>query len=139
LNTTGLDLIFNNSTENQPATILDYSRSNPTKITAKVNATEPFILAVSEALDSSWTAYVNGKQYKPIPLYLGLKGFSIDQTGLLEVTIEYEPQRWFFYGSIISATTFLACITYLTYSYTKNKSILKRIQTILRPNKSETM
>jgi hypothetical protein len=107
-------------------------------MTASVNATQPFILALSEALDNSWTAHVNGRQYKPIPLYLGLKGFSIDQTGVLEITIEYEPQRWFLYGSIISAATFLACITYLTYSYTKNKPILKRIKTILRPNKSET-
>jgi hypothetical protein len=138
LNTTGFNLIFNNSTENHPATILSYAKVNPTKITAIINATEPFTLAVSEAFDESWTAYVNGKQYKPVPLYLGLKGFSIDQTGLLEVTIEYEPQRWFFYGSIISATTFLACITYLTYSYTRNKGILKQIKTTLKHNKPKT-
>jgi hypothetical protein len=132
LNTTGLDLIFQNTTQSQPATILDYQKINPTKITATINATQPFILAISEALDQSWKAQVNGKQIENTPLYLGLKGFHINQTGLLEITIEYEPQRWFFYGSIISVATLLACLIYLTYNWTKNKAFWKRIETILR-------
>ena len=89
------------------------------------------MLAISEALDQSWTAYANGKQYKPIPLYLGLKGFYINETGLLGVTIEYEPQKWFYYGSIISVTAFLVCLTYLTYNWTKNKAIWKRTKRII--------
>jgi len=132
LNTTGLNLIFQNSTQNQPATILDYQKINPTKITATINATHPFILAISEALDQSWKAHISGKQIENTPLYLGLKGFPINQTGLLEVVIEYEPQRWFFYGSIISVATLLACLTYLTYNWTKNKAFWKRIETTLR-------
>jgi hypothetical protein len=128
LNTTGLGLIFHNSTQNQPATILDYSRVNPTKIVATINATQPFILAVSEALDQSWKANVNGKQIENSPLYLGLKGFDINQTGLLQVTIEYEPQQWFLYGSIISATSVIFCFAYLVHSFTKNKAIMKRIK-----------
>lgn len=128
LNTTGLDLIFQNTTQNQPAIILEYEKINPTKITAAINATRPFILAISEALDQSWTAYVNGKEIKPTSLYLGLKGFYINQTGLLEITIEYVPQRWFFYGSIISLTTFFTITAYLTITYTKTKNILNKIK-----------
>jgi hypothetical protein len=128
LNTTGLNLIFPNTTQNQPATILNYQKINPTKITATVDATQPFTLAISEALDSSWTAYVNGEQYKPTPLYLGLQGFQINQTGTLNIDIEYEPQTWFFYGSIISATTLTVCAVYLTYSFTKNKNLPSRIK-----------
>jgi hypothetical protein len=130
LNTTGLDLIFPNMAQNQPATILNYTKINPTRITATINATQPFILAISEALDQSWKAYVNGKQIENTPLYLGLRGFQINQTGLFEVTLEYEPQKWFYYGAIISGITFLACLTYLTYNYTKNKNIWKQIKTI---------
>ncbi|MGQ9507364.1 MAG: hypothetical protein ACUVTB_05845 [Candidatus Bathycorpusculaceae bacterium] len=132
LNATGLNLIFPNITQNQPATILTYQRINPTKITATVNAAQPFILAISEALDSSWTAYANGKQYKPVSLYLGLKGFQINDTGLLEITIEYEPQRWFFYGSIISLSTFLICMAYLTYSYTKPKRLIQKLKSKIK-------
>jgi len=128
LNTTGLDLIFQNTTQNQPTTILNYTKINPTKITATVNATQPFILAISEALDQSWTAYANGKQYKPIPLYLGLKGFYINQTGLLDIVVEYEPQKWFYIGCVISLTTFIACTAYLTYSYAKTKDILQKLK-----------
>ena len=141
LNTMGLDLMFPHTTQNQQATILRYTKVNPTKITATINATRPFILAVSEALDISWTAYVNGTQYKPIPLYLGLKGFNITQTGLLRITIEYEPQEWFLYASFISLFTAIGCITYLTYSYTKDESAWKRIKTLLNlrnPRRLET-
>jgi len=128
LNTTGLDLIFQNKTQNQPATILKYEKINPTKITATINATQPFILATSEALDQSWTAYVDGKEIKPTSLYLCLKGFYINQTGLLEITIEYAPQQWFFYGSMISLTTFLAITAYLTITYAKTKNIRNKIK-----------
>jgi hypothetical protein len=128
LNTTGLDTIFPNALQTQPAAILNYTKTNPTEIVAKVNATEPFVLAISEALDNSWTAYVNGKPYKPLPLYLGLKGFSIDQIGLLEIIIEYEPQRWFFYGSIISVTTFLVCLIYITCDYSRGKGFWRHVK-----------
>jgi hypothetical protein len=131
LNTTGLDSIFPNTTKNQPATILNYQKTNPTEITATINATRPFILAISEALDNSWTAYVNGTQYQPISLYLGLKGFQINQTGLLEVSVEYVPQRWFFYGSVISFTTFLACTIYLVITYPKTRNALTRTKQTL--------
>jgi len=132
LNTTGLNLIFQNATQNQLATIMNYRKINPTRITATINAAQPFILAISETLDQSWTAYVNGKQIKPVTLYLGLAGFYINQTGQLEITIEYEPQKWFYYCSIISVSTFLVCLTYITSNWTRNKSIWKRISRALR-------
>jgi hypothetical protein len=136
LNTTGLDLIFPNTTQNQPATILNYTKINPTKITATVNATHPFILAISEALDNQWTAYVNGKQIKPTPLYLCITGFQINQTGVLDIVIEYEPQRWFYIGCAISITTFLTCTAYLAYSYTKTKHLLQKLKQKLRKQKT---
>jgi len=128
LNTTGLDLIFPNTTQNQPATIISYEKTNPTKITATINATQPFILAISEALDQSWTAHINGKQIKPTTLYLCTTGFHINQTGILEVTIEYEPQKWFFYASIISLSIFLTCTAYLAYTHTKTRKTLHKLK-----------
>ncbi|MEM2952640.1 MAG: hypothetical protein QXU21_00005, partial [Candidatus Bathyarchaeia archaeon] len=132
LNTTGLDQIFRNKTQNQPATILNYKKENPTKITATINATQPFTLAISEALDQSWTAYINGKPHKPTTLYLCINGFHINQTGLLDITIEYEPQRWFYIGCAISLTTFFACTAYLAYSHTKPKQLLKKLKQKLK-------
>ncbi|MEM0217107.1 MAG: alpha-(1-_3)-arabinofuranosyltransferase family protein [Candidatus Bathyarchaeia archaeon] len=122
------DQIFKNTTQNQPAIILNYKKESPTKITVTINATQPFILAISEALDQSWTAYINGKTYKPTIIYLCISGFHINQTGLLDVTIEYEPQHWFYIGCAISLTTFFAYAAYLAYSYIRPSSILQKLK-----------
>lgn len=116
------------SPKKSPAEIVEYKGANPTKYTVEVNATEPFILVFAEAYDPLWAAYVNGERIESIPLYSVTNGFWINKTGQLQITIEYEPQKWFYYGLITSATTFLACLTYLTYNSTKNKKIWKRIK-----------
>ncbi|MGQ9507470.1 MAG: hypothetical protein ACUVTB_06415 [Candidatus Bathycorpusculaceae bacterium] len=46
----------------------------------------------------------------------------------MDVIVKYEPQRWFYIGSATSTTTFLACITYLTYFYTKPKRLIQNFQ-----------
>ena len=114
-----------------PAEVIYYQKINPTKYIVEVNATKPFMLSFAEAYDPSWIAYINGERIEPIPLYSVINGFWINQTGQLEITIEYEPQKWFYYGSIISVTTLLACLTYLTYNRTKNKPIWKRTKRII--------
>jgi len=123
---------------NEEILALTYQKTNPTLWKVESNSQEPFILSFNENYDSLWSAYVNGERITSFPLYGMVNGFWINRTGQLEITIEYEPQRWFFYGSIISATTFLACITHLTYSYTKDKTILKRIKTTLKRKKPKT-
>jgi hypothetical protein len=109
-----------------------YHRINPTLWKVESSTQEPFILSFTEKYDSLWVGYVNGERVSSFPLYGVVNGFWINQTGQLEITIEYEPQRWFFYGSIVSVATLLACLTYLTYNWTKNKAFWKRIETILR-------
>jgi len=110
---------------------INYLKINPTKYIVEVNATNPFMLSFAEAYDPLWMAYVNGERIESIPLYSVINGFWINQTGQLEITIEYEPQKWFYYGSIISVTTLLACLTYLTYNWTKNKAIWKQTKRII--------
>lgn len=114
LSTAGLDSLFNSEVQNQAASILNVQNVNPTKIVATVNATHPFILATSNAFDGSWAARLNGEIVKPSSLYLGLKGFLINQTGEFDVTIEYEPQTWFFYASVISISTVVTiCVLFM--------------------------
>jgi hypothetical protein len=57
-----------------------------------------------------------------------MNGFQINQTGLLDIVIEYEPQNWFYIGCAISLTTFLACTAYLAYSYPKTKHLLRKLK-----------
>jgi hypothetical protein len=98
-----------------------------------------YFLTFLTTYDQNWKIYLtqNGSTNQ-IPEEHHVKTFNyantwyINQTGQLEITIEYEPQKWFFYGSIVSVATLLACLTYLTYNWTKNKAFWKRIETILR-------
>jgi len=108
-----LDQLFVVSTENSSAIVLSYQIVNPTRIEAVINATHPFVLAVSESLDSSWVASFNGKQIKPISIYPGVNGFSINETGQFKVTIEYTPQHWFQYASIISVSATVTIVAFL--------------------------
>ena len=71
------------------------------------------MLSFAESYDPLWVAYVNGEKIQSIPLYGVINGFWINQTGLLEITIEYEPQRWFYYGLVVSLLTFTGCVLYL--------------------------
>jgi len=118
-------------TKQKAAEITNYTKIGPTKYTVNINATQPFMLSFAEAYDPLWACYVNGEKVSSIPLYGVINGFWVNQTGQLDIIIEYEPQKWFDYGLIISVTTFLACLTYLTYNWTKNKAILKRTKSIL--------
>ena len=106
-----------------PATVITSERINPTSYIAKINSTDSFLLSFSEAYDPSWTAYVNGQRVESVPLCSAINGFWVNQTGQLNITIEYEPQRWFYYGSVASIATLIACIACTTYISMKNKNI----------------
>lgn len=110
------------STKQENAEIISYKKIDSTKYTVNINATRSFMLSFAEAYDPLWTAHVNGENIGSIPLYSVVNGFWINQTGQLEITIEYEPQKWFYYGSIISITTFLTCLTFLIYNWIKNRN-----------------
>jgi hypothetical protein len=126
LNTVELDNLFNEKVQKQTATV-SVQDTNPTKIIATVNANKPFVLATSYVLDDFWVATVNGQQIKPSPLYLGLAGFQINQTGQFDVIIEYKPQTWLIYASAISIASFgVIFALYLYMSKDSVKSIFKK-------------
>ncbi|MGQ9744218.1 MAG: carbohydrate binding domain-containing protein [Candidatus Bathycorpusculaceae bacterium] len=114
------------------AKILEYTQENPALWKVKVNASSPFLLVFAAPYDSEWQAYVSNERCQPIPLYGFINGFWINQNGILEIIIEYEPQRWFYYGSIISVTILIACIAYVTYGWIKNKGMLKGVKKWLK-------
>jgi len=98
------------------------------------------MLSFAESYDPLWVCYVNGEKIHSIPLYGVINGFYINQTGYLEITIEYEPQRWFNLGCIISLTTLLAYLTTLTITHIKQKRkhYQKRISPLNNPIQNKT-
>ena len=106
-----------------PAQLIEYNKIDPTKYEATINASKPFMLSFAESYDPLWVARVNGQKITSIPLYSVINGFWIQETGLIDVTIEYEPQRWFYIGSAISITALTASLAYLATPYLREKGI----------------
>jgi len=95
------------------------------------------MLSFAESYDPLWICYVNDQKINSIPLYGVINGFYINQTGLLEITIEYEPQKWFYIGSIISLTTLTACTAHLTLTHPKTKHTLQKLKQKLKTKKTQ--
>ncbi len=97
---------------------------NPTLWKIKINASTEFILSFSEAYSSLWeaTIYVDKKYIATtasFSFYNTTNGFLINQTGEIEITLEYKSQRLMYYGLIISVISAFIFIVYILYSYRK--------------------
>lgn len=111
------------SFEQTPAEILDCRKIDATKYIVEANVTQPFMLSFAEAYDPLWIATVNDTEIESVPLFSLINGFWINQTGQLKISIEYTPQKWFYYGLTISTTTFIACIAYIAYDWGEKRKI----------------
>jgi hypothetical protein len=101
------------------AEITGYQMINPTLYKVKVKGNGPLLLAFAETYNPLWTATINGKQVRSIPIYSLINGFPIeDIEGEATVDIEYSPQKWLYYGSAISITALGIFIVYNAYGNT---------------------
>jgi hypothetical protein len=144
-----LDEIFSSQTEHSPAYLADYKKIDPTKYEVNIkNATRPYILSLAETYDPLWMASYdinsnspsdtefknhndNGNNFKipSIPLYSVVNGFYVNKTGDYTLTIEYQPQKWFIQGALISIITAISILIFLIVS-TKFHTLTKRIRLI---------
>lgn len=85
--------------------ILSFERVSPSKMIFRINASEAFTLVIDEAYDSSWKAHVNEKTYDSFSVFSVENGFAINDTGVVEVIVSYEPQEWFLWGCATSVGT----------------------------------
>lgn len=124
-----INYIQKNNIENN----IYYDKVSNSKYNLKINSSGPLIIPFIESYDYLWTAKIdkiNGRSVRseeihPILLYSVANGFLINQTGDLDITIEYEPQRWFYIGATISITTLIICIGYLIYDWRRKKNVKK--------------
>jgi hypothetical protein len=108
------------------AQLIAYNKINPTKYRVSVNASDPFMLTFAEAYDPLWVAKVNGRECQSVPLNSVVNGFWIEDSGELEVTIEYKSQRWFYYGACLTLVSLVAVLGYLVWERMRGKNIGRR-------------
>jgi hypothetical protein len=116
-------------TSYQVVSKIDYNKVEPTKYTAKIEATKPFMLVLNEQYNGLWSAFVNGKEYESINIYPDKSGFYITETGSFDVVIEYKPQRWFEYGAVITIISIAISIGYIGW---KERSYLSKTALVLK-------
>jgi len=108
-----------------PAQIAEYKKINPTKHILNIkNATKPYMISFAESYDPLWIAYSdtsndsnnhnnninNNFKTSSVPLYSVVNGFFINKTGDYRLIIEYQPQKWFIQGGIVSVITVIAIL-----------------------------
>lgn len=129
-----VDVVWLYSIENEGETIEDvfdfmesnvevvsYQKVDPTKYIARVTASGPFMLEFAESYNGLWEASVNGKKYQSVPLNSIANGFWIDETGDLEITIEYKIQRDFYHGAVVSGVGILGCLAFLIWNWRRER------------------
>jgi hypothetical protein len=129
--------IFNvsqfSATDTPAASISEYKKINPTKYEVKIsNAIRPYVLSFAESYDPLWLAYTrdNNKhvyEFKNVPLYSIINGFLIDKTGDYNLTIEYQPQKWFMIGATVSVITILSVLIFIVSKKLFRTKIDRRI------------
>lgn len=106
-----------------PVTISDVKRLSPTKYEVGVSAERPFMITLNRSYDNLWSAFVNGREYSSLMIYPSINGFYIDDSGFLDITIEYKPQKWFIQGAIITVITIIGSVGYLLWQKMKGLQI----------------
>jgi hypothetical protein len=95
------------------AAVLSFDKIDPSHYQTRVNATKPFVLKFTGPYNPAWIAYVSGRQYGSVELYPDTNGFFIPETGELAIKIEYQSQKWFYVGSLVTISTILGSVCYL--------------------------
>jgi hypothetical protein len=109
--------------EERTAQVVEFTKINPTKYRAVVNATQPFMLSFAESYEHLWVARVNGKEYHSIPLNGVVNGFWIEDQGELEITIEYKPQKYLYYGAVISVIGIVGALSFLIWDWRRRAAV----------------
>ncbi len=87
---------------NNQSNHIPYNRLSATKVTSQFNSSSGSMLVFTETFDNGWKAYINGQKVDSIQVNGMINGFPINTNGKVLVSIEYEPQKFFDIGVIIS-------------------------------------
>jgi hypothetical protein len=102
------------------ATTIKDLHITPTFMKLNVNASNAFEIVLPAVYSEGWRAFLIENEIKyPLPrsVRFGTREIAnswyVNKIGNLIITIEYEPQKWFYYGLVVSLLTFTGCVLYL--------------------------
>lgn len=108
-----------------------FTKVDPTKYTVTINnLTSPTFLTLSETFDKGWKMYRNDNVYIPNSNHFFVNGFAntwlvnpenAKNNGAIHYTIEYVPQRFFYFGIIISTLTLFVSSAFGLYLFYRRK------------------
>ncbi len=97
---------------------VSWRQINPTSYEVSLgNVTKPATLVFSETFDPLWQVRVNGQTISSSPYNQILNSFAIDTAEDLEVTVVYQPQKYLYWGGIVSLLTLLASVGILFFGF----------------------
>jgi hypothetical protein len=98
---------------------LNYKRINPARYEIDVNAGRPFTLVFSETYDPMWKAEIAGVKNKELEHFIVngyANGWYVNRTGKYTIVLEYEAQKYFELGTIVSTVSAIALMAFLAAS-----------------------
>jgi hypothetical protein len=107
--------------EANSARVIAYEKLSPTRYRVTVTADAPFMLTFAESYNPLWVANVNGREYQETPVNSIGNGFWIEDTGELEILIEFKAQNWFYHGVIISFISIAIALAFLFWNWKRKK------------------
>jgi hypothetical protein len=120
------DGIYNEIANKPVAPKVVYKRISAEKYKVKITgATSPFVLVQSETHDPLWVARMSdGTKIDAQPFYKTICGYTISKAGNFELTIEYEPQRWYAYGLTTVLIVLLLGLVYVLYDWKLKRRLM---------------
>ncbi len=94
---------------------------NPTKYEVKVNANSPYILVLNNKFNSNWKISDKDANAKHFMINGFANAWNISKTGEYSLIIEYNPQKYFYIGWLVTITFMTGVVIYLTYAIYKHK------------------
>ncbi len=90
---------------------LSYKMISPTKYIVNVNSVKPGIIVFAERYDEGWNLSDFDNNHFKVNGYAN--GWYLNKTGKYNLVLEYQPQKYFYYGLLISLITILGGLTYI--------------------------
>jgi len=98
--------------------------TGPSRFEVTVNSSNPFYLVYSQTFDPGWTLALAGATHILGNGYANV--WEIDSPGTHDVSLSFQPQVLFEYGSIIALVTIPASLVLMTNAQNVLKSIVRR-------------